>query len=166
MYDQNTQGAVKVILYTNTAEPNRVNKTIFLTEIGTEYCIFREDFSISSPAITLEVVSDKYLNANYVYIPSLSRYYYVSDLIIENQQLYTFELSVDVLMSFKDDLLKLPCFIDRNEYEDDPLIRDKQLIVKEGYKLVKSYEVPSIFSGATGKSYVVSGYLLKLEEQV
>ena len=64
--------------------------------------------------------------ANYVYIPEFKRYYYINDIIVVTNALIQINTDVDVLMSFKDDILNLDAFIGRNEYNyDDTLVDDK-----------------------------------------
>lgn len=64
--------------------------------------------------------------ANYVYIPDFNRYYYINDIIVVTNALIQINTDVDVLMSFKDDILTLDAFIGRNEYNyDDTLVDDK-----------------------------------------
>lgn len=64
--------------------------------------------------------------ANYVYIPEFKRYYYINDIIVVTNALIQINTDVDVLMSFKDDILTLDAFIGRNEYNyDDTLVDDK-----------------------------------------
>lgn len=64
--------------------------------------------------------------SNYVYIPEFKRYYYINDIIVVTNALIQINTDVDVLMSFKDDILNLDAFIGRNEYNyDDTLVDDK-----------------------------------------
>lgn len=57
------------------------------------------------------------LNYNYVYIPDLNRYYYVSKPPIFESGYYRVELHVDVLMSFKDEIKQQNVIIKRQEKE-------------------------------------------------
>lgn len=61
---------------------------------------------------------------NYCYIPTLKRYYYINNVILVTSRLYRLELSLDVLMSFKDSILDIKAFITRNENLYNPLIKD------------------------------------------
>lgn len=69
----------------------------------------------------------KILSANYIYIPEFSRYYFVDDIISVSSTLWQIECSVDVLMSFKDQLMELDVFCERNEFNYDNMLIDKYL---------------------------------------
>ena len=137
---------MKVILYQNTAESSRLDKSSFLELMGEFEGFLRESSSLLNPTITFEmpneglslvideddeeiatpdsdvvVDSDVFMRFNYAYIPDFQRYYYVTDIQIIRSHLFRVSFAVDVLMSFKDYLLSLSGFIERNEfsYDDD-----------------------------------------------
>jgi hypothetical protein len=84
----------------------------------------RDEVSIMNPVVMIEVESiPRY---NYAYIPDLERYYMVDDITIYRDGLIYVTLSVDVLMSFKRDILSSIAVVDKqamrengDEYIDD-----------------------------------------------
>ena len=98
---------MRVDFYYNASENNVINKHI--TKIKTSECIIKADIDVKKPI--LELVFDADLHkANYVYIESMNRYYYISDKqnVVGNR--FRVYCNVDVLESFKNDILK--CFAD------------------------------------------------------
>lgn len=122
---------LNINLYKNTAEPNRLDKTKFLTLVDSLNGEFREENSITSLSITIEY--NKVPDFNYVYIPTFNRYYYVDDVISVRTNLWDIILSVDVLMSFKDAIKSCKGFVERNEDESNPQLIDKKRVIEQGY---------------------------------
>lgn len=112
---------IAINLYVNTAENDRVDKTNYLTQVGTLIGAFKEETSVMNPQIIIEYGT---INFNYIYIPILNRYYYVNEIISVRNNLWKIRLNCDVLMSFKSEILNLECYISRNEYKNNPYIED------------------------------------------
>ena len=103
---------MKVDFYYNESENNVINKHI--TKIKTSECIIKSDIDIRKPV--LEVAFDSALHeANYIYIESMNRYYYITDKqnVIGNR--FRVYCEVDVLESFKNDILKEQAIIESTE---------------------------------------------------
>ena len=144
------------ILYKNTAEHNRVDKTQYLTEVGTIDGTFRSEASITNFAITIEYT--KFIDFNYIYVPVFNRYYYVTDITVVRAGLYEISLSVDVLMSYKDALLNLKAFISRNEKQYNKYLIDNKRVIEQGYDVSTSIIENTLFKGEG--SYVLTGFNL------
>lgn len=79
------------------------------------------------------------LNKNYLYCPDLNRYYYISSTELLTGSRILLSCSVDVLMSFKDDILSSNALVTRNESvglsdivdEKLPLLNYKEIAVIE-----------------------------------
>ena len=112
---------IAINLYVNTAENDRVDKTNYLTQVGTLVGVFKEETSVMNPQIIIEY---GVINFNYIYIPLLNRYYYINEIISVRNNLWRIRLNCDVLMSFKTEILNLECYISRNEYKNNPYIED------------------------------------------
>lgn len=68
-------------------------------------CLIRTSASVSTPVIDIEEIANSNLyQYNYAYIPEFNRYYFVDD-ISYNIPFWTISLTVDVLASFRDDIL-------------------------------------------------------------
>lgn len=107
--------------YYNSSESNRLDKT--LSQQFEAACTFRNTVSVLNPVIELEM--DELPKINYVYLVALHRYYYVTDITIIRNRLYALHLAVDVLMSYKDEILNLNPIIERQEkYYNNLLVND------------------------------------------
>lgn len=112
-------------LYQSSAEVNRVDKTNYLTGVGTLSGALREECSIMTPSITFKQTTVP--SFNYVYIAAFGRYYYVTDITSISKDIWRMSLSCDVLMTWKDDIRALTAIIARQENSFNPLLLDSEL---------------------------------------
>lgn len=149
-------------LYQNEAEYNRLDKTDYLRSVGTISGVLREAVSVTDLLITIE--SNTFPTFNYVYIDKFKRYYFVNDISILANNLYEIDLSVDPLMSYKDALLEMSAFVDRNEYLSNPRLIDKKRVIEQGVDLQVELVTNDVFENAfepdTEVMYVFNGYKL------
>lgn len=143
----------EIILYNNRAEPNRLDKTTYLDRYISLRGTLKTSTSIINPSIIIQfenkreyvidndnsiVLEDgnrvvditelaKFLQANYAYIPTFNRYYYITDIISVRNNLWEIQMSVDVLMSYKEDILSTSCMISRNEFEYNNFLVDSNV---------------------------------------
>lgn len=103
------------VFFQNTAEPNRVNKTEYLTEQLRVNGNLRDVSDVINPSITFESADDKILKSNYVYIPTFNRYYFINSITSVRTNLWRVNLHCDVLYSFRNDVLQIKAIIDRQE---------------------------------------------------
>lgn len=88
----------------------------------------KENVSYISPVLILRNFNT---SANYVFIPSFNRYYYINDVIFSTGNTFIVYCSVDVLMSFKSEILSTQQLITRynddtiSEVKKSPVIDDK-----------------------------------------
>lgn len=76
---------------------------------------------------------DSLLNVNYCYCHELNRYYYVT-ISFNNHRVIYISCAVDVLMSYRNDILSAVATCVRNEGVGDPTyIVDKSLPIVQGY---------------------------------
>lgn len=112
---------IEIELDTLNCEPHVVNKTAGtnLLYVDTAYGVFREEQNVLTPSIMIEY--SKVPDFNYVYIPSLSRYYFVTGVTLVRYGVYRIDLKVDVLCSFNADIRLQSGFVSRNEntYTED-----------------------------------------------
>lgn len=86
--------------YNYNGEPNRVNKTLLENK---EYTgVLNSTVNVLEPVIRFR--TRNVVTFNYVYIESLNRYYFVSE-ILQDGDICTVHLRVDVLMTYKDKIL-------------------------------------------------------------
>ena len=84
-------------------ENNVINKTIAI--VDTVNATIKGDSSIINPTLILEYKTPL-IGINYVFVPDWNRYYFVKDMKAATGGRYEIDLSVDVLQSFKEQILK------------------------------------------------------------
>lgn len=87
-------------LYKVTNQPNELTKTLNNAVIVNGS--FRGE--IDSMDVIVEIESNTY-EFNYVYIPSLNKYYFLQNIVHVNQKIVRMLLHCDVLMTYKADIL-------------------------------------------------------------
>lgn len=102
-------------LCVNSSENNSIGKKVSVQD--TVSCKVKDAMSFERPVIILEYSGDM-TNINYVYIPKFLRYYFVTDVIPMTGGRYELHCNVDVLESYKDEILSLTCIIDKQENEN------------------------------------------------
>ena len=96
-------------------DSRKVDKTIISVSTYSNAVIVG-DMSILTPIISLQLDSfTDVINFNYIYIPELRRYYYVVDSTIREDGFVQIRCKVDVLKSFKNDILGSTQYIDRQQ---------------------------------------------------
>lgn len=120
---------------------------------GTSYnCTLKKGSSKLNPYI--ELAASNPTAYNYAYIPTYGRYYYVENWTFDGG-LWSADLSVDVLASFKDAIGAASLYILRSSADYDEKILDTLYPAKQGYttksSLISHYWADSYASG----SYVV-----------
>lgn len=109
----------EMYLYQNTAENKRVDKTDYLTLVGSLFGALRTECSIIRPSIIIE--QETLPTFNYVYIGAFSRYYFVTGITSVAYRMWRIELNTDVLMTYKNGITLLTAIIARqeNDYNDN-----------------------------------------------
>lgn len=144
-------------LYHNKAEANRVDKTNYITLVKEVLGVLRESTSIIDFSVVLEL--DTFPNFNYVYIEIFNRYYFVSDIVSVNKNIWEVSLSCDVLMTYKDAINACTGFVDRNENTYNLLIVDDKLPLKQGQTITTTFVNNTLFDDIQG-TYVLQGLLV------
>ena len=113
---------MEIRLYNNISDNRTIRKKL-LNEFSLTGTL-RDSCSLIEPVINIE--SSNVLRFNYVYIPDFQRYYFVKEITNLRKNIWTLELEVDPLMSFKGDILALDVVVDKqssdligDEYIDD-----------------------------------------------
>ena len=86
----------------NKSEYNTINKN---TELIVEKTItLKNDCDMVNPYVVLKL-NDILFSSNYAYIPDFKRYYFITGIEILSKTLVAVSMHVDVLESFKSDIL-------------------------------------------------------------
>ena len=180
---------MRLILYNNHSENNKLDKTIVKVIELTGY--LRESTSLINPSIVVElnpenlnvqyvvdnnqvfvnyngdlVEWDSYvynyvLSANYCYIPDFNRYYYIEDIISVRNNLWQLIMRVDVLMSWKKEIYQQKGFVSRTHGTSrNANLVDDLLPLKD--VPVVSYYTPK---NRTGSSVIELDYDMDTDEE-
>lgn len=125
---------MEVIFYYNASDDRVINKTL----VGGEQFVGvpRADIDVMAPVIRFE--NDGILQYNYAYIPELQRYYVIDSITAFREGVWDVTMSVDVLMSFRGDIMALSVIVDKqsmiengDEYIDDgSLVTDNVMFTR------------------------------------
>lgn len=131
--------------YKFLGDSRKVDKTLTLVETYSNAEIVG-DMIIQSPTISLQLDSfTDVVNFNYIYIPELRRYYYVKNSTIREDGFVQIQCSVDVLKSFKTDILASTQYVDRQENKCSYQVPDNGYTIKSNRNLtIKNFGNPII----------------------
>ena len=109
------------ILYNNISDNKKLNKNInVISEIDLTLYL---DTNVLNPTFKVKNFNN---SGNYIYVPDLSRYYFIDNYTLSNQCIYL-HCSVDVLMSYKNAILNHEYLIKRNEFLRDNKLTDTEI---------------------------------------
>ena len=135
---------MEVLFYYNKSDNRTINKNI-VPELGVSFeGVPRDDLDIMNPVIRFE--SDEILRYNYARIPELQRYYYIKDRTVFREGVWDITFDVDVLMSFRNDILHLSAIADKqsmpengNEYIDDSSLVTENVMFQTVYNFPNGF---------------------------
>lgn len=147
---------VAKIFKTNSA-PNVVNKV--LTEVvAFDEVIFKEETSLLNPTIIINGVSNSSSyniedigTSNYFSIPKVNRYYFITDITMMSGGRVAITGKVDVLMSFKTDIIGSTQLIVRQEKKTNNFLIDTEIPLSSKKQVIEH---------EFGESIVDSGYYI------
>lgn len=102
--------------YNTPSANNQITKTL-VDYKEVEGTLRDGEFSISAPVIRLQMNPQ---NFNYCYVPQFQRYYFIRDIRVARNNLFFMSLEVDVLMSFRAEILALNALIAKQENAGNP----------------------------------------------
>ena len=115
--------SISVKLCHNSSPVEKIGKTI---DAGTSYdCVLKADTSVLTPTIILCDTGVNLKGYNYMYIADFGRYYFIDDIVTKNNDVWEVSGHVDVLETYKSQILANTAVIKRQEkqynlYLDDP----------------------------------------------
>ena len=101
---------MNISLFINLSDNRNMTKS--LTGEKTYDCTIKRETGVVNPVIMI-TSTDDLRGYNYVYVPLYKRYYYASVTVGPNN-VYTFNCNVDVLMSYKSQVLPKQAIIKRS----------------------------------------------------
>lgn len=146
--------AFTLTLYTSNSDPKQVTKSLTVIANG---ITIRPTASINilAPSLIIDY-NASYVNANYCYIPALSRYYFIDSVDLEIGKQIIFNCRVDVLMSYADQIRQCTACVVRSESIGRPTeIVDSRLPIdpNERYFKIMSWNAPDDYPFANVPTY-------------
>lgn len=133
---------MEIKLYHNISDNRTIRKKL-LNEFSLTGTL-RDSCSLIEPIINIE--NNDVVRFNYAYIPDFQRYYFIRKVTSLRKGMWTIELEVDTLMSFKGDLLALQVVVDKqssdsigDEYIDDGSLVADNYTFKSIYNFNKGF---------------------------
>lgn len=135
---------MQINLFTCNAERNRINKSDHISNRFVLEGSFRKATSALNIEVDVEKTNPLTYKYNYMYIEEFGRYYFIDEIISLRNGLWTIMATVDVLMTFKKDILKSNVIIDKAEDEYiSNLYLDDGSFVMDSRKYNEVKEFPS-----------------------
>lgn len=144
-----------ITFYQNQSAPNVIPKvkTKKFERIGT----LKNNTSVRNPIIQLKVLDyDNARQCNYCYIADFSRYYYIDDIRIVNA-IIEISMTVDVLESYKDDILNSTQLVARQENKKNYSIIDNRLPMCSDVSITCHYPDTTLDTFSTNEGFFVLG---------
>ena len=140
---------MKITLYNTKSEKEKLNKELTELVVVVDAKITTSFDMLKATVILKRNIIDDFTKINYLYIDSFKRFYFC-EVKIENGFI-VLSCDIDVLMSYKNDILKIEATIDRNEFLRNGYIQD------DSYKVLAYEEVvcKSFPSGLTNDSLIL-----------
>lgn len=135
-----------VNFYNFKTRKNELNKV--LPSPVVKNCSVKDGITLEDPVIYITYDSSL-LGLNYAYIPDFGRYYFVTGREVDGKTLYI-SLHVDVLMSFKNDILASVGTATRSNFYNKN-IPDKTVASLPG----ENVQYRTLSSAFTGETYVL-----------
>lgn len=117
---------MQMILYNNQTDKRYLQKTIQPLET-LQNVYLKDTTQVVDPEIELNTLPP---TCNYCYLAGFNRYYYLTGVTHENG-LFKTKWHVDVLMSFKEDILKSKVIIERSTNHYDMYLQDNELKIDQ-----------------------------------
>lgn len=111
-----------VILYNNKSDKRQLVKNI--AEIKTISATAKGDINIISPTLIIQNFSTDF---NYCYISDFERYYFVKSITLLTGQRIQIDLTIDVLMTYKEEIKNLTVNVLRYENIKPTFLTDSRI---------------------------------------
>ena len=132
-------------LYKHGATPKRIDKSTFLNDVGEiSGVVLKENENELTPDFVLNTNSLVY-NANYFFCSFTSRYYYITDMEMMTGGRIVLHSRVDVLMSFKNEILSSAAWVEKSDNTTD--ITDDYNFLHNDYPFRQDYKILGKSSG-------------------
>ena len=143
---------VEIKFYRNISQRNVLNKSITL--VLTTQVDFTCELSIERPFIIADY-DENLLTCNYAYIDLFKRYYHFSETPKIENGFIKIQLEIDVLMSFKEDVLNADITALRSTNKPNFYLSDSKVLFSNNTN-IQTFRFPKSFeTGNSGVKYVL-----------
>ena len=150
---------MKIYAYKLWGEKNRVDKSGYMNRIHEYNGTLRDEINIVNPVIRITL--DSIPDFNYLVIPDLGdRWYFVDSYNVVRNNVYDLELSIDVLMTYKNAINNIRGFVERNEFTFNNDIIDKKRVIEQGVDVEVNHITNSV---EYVRDFVISGLSLYID---
>lgn len=137
-------------LYKHGATPKRIDKSSYLNDVGeVSGVVLKETENELTPDFVLNTNGLVY-NANYFFCDFTSRYYYITDVEMMTGGRIVIHSRVDVLMSFRNEIMSSAAWVDRSDSttdeSDDYEFLHNDFPFRQDYKILGKSPNESIFN--------------------
>lgn len=145
---------MQVDFFYNTSDTRTINKNLIAGESFSGQA--RDEVDVMNPVIRFD--TPEILKYNYAYIPELQRYYSVVNRTIFREGLWDVTFAVDVLMSFRNDILNTTAVVDKQSMIEhgDQYIDDGSLVT-DNLMFTTTTEYPDGFNDTVEYVLIVAG---------
>lgn len=124
-----------ITFYNNESDSILVDKKITsISSLSNAKIINETDIVNPSIIVSRNFYDSIILKANYLYIDNLKRYYFINNISFA-ESMIVIDCTVDVLMSFKNEIRNLNCTVSRNENLKNGYLNDENYNI-QAYKQV------------------------------
>lgn len=142
-------------LYVCTDDRKRIRKAP--SKVASATIRLKEPTNIINPIVYIsrETVGETFASVNYAYIPDFGRWYFIDSIECRAGGVLAFSLTVDVLYTYKDDLLNTSFMVARSQKKSDPYYIDNERALINR-RVVTYKKLGKLTQNATGKKYVIT----------
>ena len=118
---------MNIEFFSITCDRKKINKNA--RPIATVPCNIKTPCSIMSPVVevTKDSIGTSWYKINYAKVESFGRYYFVDNITAENDGIISMQLTVDVLYTYRNQLMSTQFQIQRAQRNYDPDYIDNQI---------------------------------------
>lgn len=127
----------KVWLYSISDGDNVVHKDVGVSKAELSVDIL-PDCTLTRPRLKLTNTNIDISRCNYFYFDKFERYYYISEIELDNRDMVTITGEVDPLMSFSGQIDGIACLVARNEFEFNGDIIDEMIVPRVRKQISKA----------------------------
>ena len=122
-----------VDLYQNESPVEKIGKTLSNSHTISDV-VLKRDTSILRPVLLINSAQDIY-TYNYMYISEFGRYYFIDDIRSINNNMWEISAHVDVLETYKTDILSNTAVLKRQEKKFNLYLDDPEFKVLNNYRI-------------------------------